>query len=166
MSTGDTVYLVMRSGFDAVCMHRREGDYPVRALVLEVGSRRPLGVGAGGLAILSAMDIDERDEVIRRVEPSLSAFGDLTAQKLVQACNQATKQGAAIIQNRVTLGVKAVGLPFRDSMGQPTGALSVAALSQRLTEARIQVVIELLQKSVKDVEKRLQGKRPGRLPSL
>jgi DNA-binding IclR family transcriptional regulator len=158
-ATGDTVYLVMRSGFDAVCMHRREGDYPVRALVLEVGSRRPLGVGAGGLAILAAMEIEERDEVIRRVKPSLSNFGDLTAQALAQACDQAVKRGAAIIQNRVNLGVKAVGLAFRDSMGQATGALSVAAPSQRLTEGRIQLVTELLQKGVKDVEKRLRGRR-------
>jgi DNA-binding IclR family transcriptional regulator len=53
--TADTVYLVCRSGFDAVCIHRLEGAFPIRTLVLEVGSRRPLGVGAGGLAVLAAI---------------------------------------------------------------------------------------------------------------
>ena len=52
--SADTVYLVGRSGFDAVCLHRVEGAFPIRTLVLEVGSRRPLGVGAGGLAVLAA----------------------------------------------------------------------------------------------------------------
>jgi DNA-binding IclR family transcriptional regulator len=46
--TGDTVFLTLRSGYDAVCIDRREGSFPIRALVLDVGTRRPLGVGAGG----------------------------------------------------------------------------------------------------------------------
>lgn len=155
-TTGDTVYLVVRSGFDAVCMHRREGEYPVRALVLEVGSRRPLGVGAGGLAILSAMERDERDEVIRRVAPSLASFGDLTAETLEAACLEAASFGAAVIQNRVTLGIKAVGAPFRNSVGQPTGALSVAALNHRLDTRRVDVVSKLLRAAVVEVEQQIR----------
>jgi len=49
---GDTVYLVVRSGMEAVCLERIEGPSPVRVLTLDSGSRRPLGLGAGGLAIL------------------------------------------------------------------------------------------------------------------
>jgi DNA-binding IclR family transcriptional regulator len=155
-ATGDTVYLVVRSGFDAVCLHRREGEYPVRALVLEVGSRRPLGVGAGGLAILSAMDADERDEVIRRVASSLPSFGDLDAKTLAEACDEAVRTGAAVIQNRVSLGIKAVGVPFRNSVGQATGALSVAALAERLGASRVARVRQLLVRATRDVESRLQ----------
>jgi len=155
-ATGDTVYLVVRSGFADVCMHRREGEYPVRALVLEVGSRRPLGVGAGGLAILSAIEHVERDEVIRRVAPSLSTFGDLSAEALKAACLEATRRGAAVIQNRVSLGVKAVGVPFRNSVGQPTGALSVAALNQRLGTRRVEEVSKLLKDAVIDVEQQIR----------
>ncbi|MGJ7530036.1 IclR family transcriptional regulator [Variovorax sp. GB1P17] len=150
--TGDTVYLVVRSSFDAVCMHRREGTFPIRALVLEVGSRRPLGVGAGGLAILSAIDDEERASIIERVGPSLSAFGKLSTQDLAEACVQARALGAAVIQNRVSLGVKAVGVPFRDSMGQAVGALSVAALSQRLSQRRIAQVADMLRGATQSVE--------------
>lgn len=150
--TGDTVYLVVRSSFDAVCMHRREGAFPIRALVLEVGSRRPLGVGAGGLAILSAIDDEERADIIERVGPSLSAFGKLSTQDLADACVQARALGAAVIQNRVSLGVKAVGVPFRDSMGQAVGALSVAALSQRLSQRRIAQVADMLRSATQSVE--------------
>jgi DNA-binding IclR family transcriptional regulator len=154
--TGDTVYLVVRSGFDAVCMHRREGEFPIRALVLEVGSRRPLGVGAGGLAILSAIGEEERLEIIQRVAPNLSAFGKLTASDLEAACAQVRVDGAAIIQNRVSLGVRAVGIAFRDSMGHAVGALSVAALTQRLNQRRTQVIIELLRSATRDVEVRMR----------
>ena len=151
-ATGDTVYLVVRSGFDAVCMHRREGEFPIRALVLEVGSRRPLGVGAGGLAILSAIDDDEREEIIDRVAPSLPAFGKLSADDLRMASFKSREEGAAIIENRVSLGVRAVGVAFRNSMNHAAGALSVAALSQRLNQRRSQQIAQLLRRAAQDVE--------------
>lgn len=150
--TGDTVYLVVRSGFDAVCMHRREGEFPIRALVLEVGSRRPLGVGAGGLAILAAIPDEERAEIIERVAPSLPAFGKLTAQDLAEACQLSREEGSAVIQNRVSLGVRAVGVAFHDSMGQAVGALSVAALTQRINQRRTQQIAGLLRKATQEVE--------------
>src|SRR5690606_7313088 len=57
--TGDTVFLTVRSGFDGVCVDRKEGSYPVKAFVLEPGRRRPLGVGAGNVAILASLPEDE-----------------------------------------------------------------------------------------------------------
>ena len=160
-ATEDTVYLVMRSGFDAVCVHRHEGSFPIRTLVLEVGSRRPLGVGAGGLAVLAAIDEDERAEIIERIAPSLDAFARLTADGLRASCVEALEQGAAVIQDRISLGVSAVGMPFRDAMGQPAGALSVAALTQRMPMRRILDIAALLRSACADVEKKLRSARRG-----
>jgi DNA-binding IclR family transcriptional regulator len=154
--TEDTVYLVIRSGFEAVCMHRREGSFPIRTLVLEIGSRRPLGVGAGGLAILAAIPVDEQKEIIERVAPNLPPFGRLTASGLSEACRQTHEAGVAIIQNRVSLGVTAVGVHFRDSMGQAIGAISVAALTQRMNTQRIRAISEQLRDAAMEIEKRLR----------
>src|SRR5579864_7364401 len=41
----DTVYLIGRSGFEAVCLDRFEGQSPIRVLEIDIGSRRPLGLG-------------------------------------------------------------------------------------------------------------------------
>ncbi len=158
-ATEDTIYLVVRSGFDAVCMHRREGSFPIRTLVLEVGSRRPLGVGAGGLAILAAIGQEERQEIIERVGSNLAPFGNLTAKALQEACRQTQERGAALIQNNINLGVTAVGHPFRDAMGQAIGALSVAALSQRMTAARLRQITAQLHTACADVEHRLRAQR-------
>ena len=47
--------LVLRTiaseGLEASCTMAVEGAFPIKALPLHVGIRRPLGVGAGGLAI-------------------------------------------------------------------------------------------------------------------
>jgi DNA-binding IclR family transcriptional regulator len=66
----------------------------------KAGSRRPLGVGAGGLAILSAIEEEERAVIIERVSPSLQAFGKLTAQTLVAARPRASESGVAVTQTR------------------------------------------------------------------
>ncbi|MEG2877184.1 MAG: IclR family transcriptional regulator [Comamonas sp.] len=151
-ATEDTVYLVLRSGFEAVCMHRCEGSFPIRTLVLEVGSRRPLGVGAGGLAILAAIAGDERQQIIERVAPALPLFGKLTPTALAEACAQTVEAGVAVIQNRVSLGVTAVGAHFCNSMGQPIGAISVAALSQRMPPGRVRSISERVRATARQVE--------------
>ncbi|VCU68136.1 HTH-type transcriptional repressor AllR [Pigmentiphaga humi] len=157
--TEDTIYLVIRSGFDAVCMHRHEGSFPIRTLVLEVGSRRPLGVGAGGLAILAALGDEERAEIIERVGPNLEAFGHLSAEALAEACAATRERGAAVIDGTINLGVTAVGHHFRDGMGQPVGALSAAALSQRMTAPRIRAIAELLRTACGEVEQRMRARK-------
>jgi DNA-binding IclR family transcriptional regulator len=160
-ATEDTVYLVLRSGFEAVCMHRREGSFPIRTLVLEVGSRRPLGVGAGGLAILAAIAPDERQEIIQRVAPALPLFGKLNESALREACEQTVASGVAVIQNRVSLGVTAVGAHFCDSMGQAMGAISVAALSQRMTPGRVRNISERVRAAARQVELSLRAPVAG-----
>ncbi len=158
-ATQDTVYLVVRSGFDAVCLHRFEGSFPIRTLVLDVGSRRPLGVGAGGLAILAAIGDEERAEVIERAAHNLQAFGRLSAATVTEACVQTRDRGVSVIHDKINLGVTAVGHAFHDSMGQVIGALSVAALSQRMPASRIRQISEMLRTACVDVEQRLRGVR-------
>ncbi|MGF6545800.1 IclR family transcriptional regulator [Paraburkholderia youngii] len=150
--TGDTVYFTIRSGFEAVCVHRCEGSFPVRALPVEIGSRRPLGVGAGGLAILAALDPAERSTIIARLAPSLSAFGKLDAMALTVACERAVAEERAVIRNKVTLGITAIGKPFRNTFGHPIGALSVAALTERMTEQHMIQIEHALTRAIKSVE--------------
>jgi DNA-binding IclR family transcriptional regulator len=156
--TGDTSFLVVRSGFDAVCMHRHEGEFPIRALVLDIGGRRPLGVGAAGLALLAAIEDDEGRQIIERVGPKLHAFGGMTAGDLERACVRTRKEGVAIIHDKLSLGVSAVGLAFFDGLGQPVGALSVAALSHRMTGERVKRIAALLRDGCADVARHMNRK--------
>jgi DNA-binding IclR family transcriptional regulator len=127
--------------------------------VLEVGSRRPLGAGAAGLAILAAIDDEERTEVIERVTTSLPPFGHLTARAVAEACVTTRERGVALIKSTISLGVSAVSMPFRNPMNQPIGALSVAALSQRMTAARLSTITGLLRSACVDVEQRLRARK-------
>ena len=64
-SLGDTIFLLVRSGFDAVCLDRSEGPFPIRSFSGDIGGRIALGVGQGAMAILAFLPEAEREEVIR-----------------------------------------------------------------------------------------------------
>ncbi|MFM2279844.1 MAG: hypothetical protein RLZZ444_2075, partial [Pseudomonadota bacterium] len=62
--SGDTVLLSVRSGAEAICVERQFGEFPIRANYLDVGSRRPLGIGAGSMALLASLPASERSAAL------------------------------------------------------------------------------------------------------
>lgn len=153
--TGDTAFLFLRSGYDAVCISRTQGNYPIQTPSVPVGSRQPLGVSAGGLALLSALPVNEMEDVIAAVAPRLGAYGDLDAQELRELCALAQTQGYAATGNHAVPGVKAIGLPIYDSSRTPIAAITVAATQARMTDRRISTVLPLLRMAAKEVTRLL-----------
>lgn len=132
--TQDTVYLSERRGNEAVCSARALGDYPIKALTLDVGVRRPLGVGAGGLAILCALPPAEADEIITGHAERYPKLSSLTAARVREAIAQGREQGYAFLDGAGHPGTAAVGVIIPTIA--PVAAISVAAISSRLDPAR------------------------------
>ncbi|NYT84322.1 IclR family transcriptional regulator [Pollutimonas harenae] len=154
--TGDTVYLSLRSSADAVCVARYEGDFPVKTLTLSVGERRPLGVGAGSLALLAFQDDAVVAQLLGRNADARARYqiSDATLHALVA---DARSQGYAMNDGMLVSGMSAVGVPIRASDGRPVAAVSVAAISSRLGGTRRLEVANLLSNAVKDIHSRLQA---------
>lgn len=153
---GDTVYLVVRSGSEAVCIERVEGPSPVRVLPLEAGSRRPLGLGAGGLAILAALPEDEREETISDIGPTIFSQGKLTRASLDASIDHYHRNGYALVRNRVTLGTSAVGVHISNTFGSPIAAVSVAAIGSRMGDSRAWALARQLQEVSKQIQRTLK----------
>ncbi|GAB7549486.1 IclR family transcriptional regulator [Cupriavidus sp. 8B] len=158
--TEDTSYFVMRSGLDAVCIDRIEGTFAIRTIMLEVGSRRPLGVGAAGLAILAACDNDECERILHVTASRLPDFGRLDVEQQREAIARTREAGYALVKNRVTLGVTALGMPLHDSMRRPIGAISVGAIDARMREQRRRQIAQLLKEQVLKIEKAIRELNP------
>src|ERR687892_968306 len=94
-ATGDTVFLTQRSGLDSVCVDRHEGTFPIKTFTLEIGMRRPLGVGTGSLAILSALPDEEVRHIVTANAPRLPEYG-LTPASLLGQVKKAQKLGYAV----------------------------------------------------------------------
>ncbi|AKM33116.1 IclR family transcriptional regulator [Pandoraea faecigallinarum] len=155
--SGDSVFLMVRSGLDAVCIDLLEGGYPIQTRTLEIGGRRPLGVGAGSLALLISLPDDERARVMSTNAGRLATFGNFTQARLEKAIAASTQAGYAINEEDVLPGVSAIGMSIRPRQGTPYAAISIAAIESRLSGARRIEMAKLLQKEVRALEKKLEA---------
>ncbi len=142
-NTQDTVYLKVRSGPDAFCLDRREGNSPIKILPLHVGERRPLGIGAGSLAILAFMPDSDIEQLLPLRRAERLQFG-VDDQELRRMISLAREQGFASIDGMLADKYSAVGVPLIDGDGAPIAAISIAALSDRLSGARRKDVVRSL----------------------
>lgn len=147
--TQDTLYLSERRGLEAVCSARALGDYPIKVLTLDVGVRRPLGIGAGGLAILCALPEQEADEIIAANAALYTSLSAMDAQQVRAAVRQGREQGFSFLDGPVISGVASVGVAF--AVGHSMAAISVAAISSRLDPTRRASVAAELHKQVRSL---------------
>lgn len=150
--SGDTAYLVVRSGSEAVCVDRRQGTAPVQVLALKIGSRRPLGVGAGGLAILAALPEQERLAITAAIAPELEAEWRTSPEHLAELVEQVHRDGYTLIHDRVFHGVSALGRPILDADHMPVAAVSIATVNQRMRPTRIRELDGYLRRAVQQAQ--------------
>ncbi len=153
--TQDTVYLSLSTGEEAVCIDRREGSFPIKTLTLRVGDRRPLGVGAGSLAMLAFLPDEDVERIIQANGAEQARFGidEMTLRDMIAT---ARRLGYALNEERLIPGMSAVGVPIRRPNGAPFAALSVAAISSRLQTPRRDSIAATLQQEAQQIETELR----------
>lgn len=130
----DTALLSVRSGFEAVCVDRHLGTFPIRANYLDVGSRRPLGAGAGSLALLAWLPDREVEALLSAVTPRIAPYPRLTPDLLLREIATSRTRGYTLMLDLIIDRMGAIGVPIHDPSGRVVGALSIAALSERIRE--------------------------------
>ena len=153
----DTVLLSVRQGCEAVCIDRETGAFPIRASYLDVGSRRPLGVGAGALAVFAWLPDDELRALLDEAAPKLDAFPGFSIESILHDVTAARSQGYTILVNRVVERMGAVGVPIIGLDGRPFAALSIAALSDRLVARESELVAALQREARQIADPRVPG---------
>jgi DNA-binding IclR family transcriptional regulator len=137
---GDAAFAVVRDGPLSHCIARQVGTHPVQILVIEVGTRQPLGVGAAGLALLAALPDTEVQSVIQANAPVLAAYGGMTPERLGLLVSATRERGWAVVGNHATRGVLAVGMAVRNAKEVPVAGISVATTMARLPRQRQQLI--------------------------
>ncbi|TKC92300.1 IclR family transcriptional regulator [Trinickia terrae] len=145
-SLGETIFLLVKSGFDAVCLDLCEGPFPIRSFTGDIGGRVALGIGQGSLAILAFLPEAEREEIIRFNVPRIRGFGVLDEVYLRTEITRVRELGYASRSNGVSDGMAGVAVPIFDRTGCAVGALSVGTLESRLGDDRLPMIVELLRR--------------------
>jgi DNA-binding IclR family transcriptional regulator len=141
--TEDTVYLLLRSGFDAICIDRVEGSFPIRTVLLRVGGRRPLGVGPAGLALMACMADAEIAEMLKINREAMADFAIADAARLWRAVEQTRARGYSLTRDWAIAGISGVGVAIPSSRAVHL-AISISSISSRLGEERAEEVAALL----------------------
>lgn len=156
-TTGDTVFLTVRSGADSVVIDRAEGGYPIKVLTQEVGARRPLGSTVGGLALLLELTRDEVGQIVAANAQRLTRYGHLSEAVLRRMIRRSRSIGYGLNENDIFEGVTGVGVAVPHGFGRPSAALSVVAISPRLAPGRRDEVVKLLRESARQLGQALSG---------
>lgn len=154
--TGDTVFLTERSGLDGVCTDRAEGTAPIKAYVLEVGKRRPLLVGGGATAILSAMEDAEFTRICSaNLERTIALFPRYSEGVLRRNVARARARGYVLSKVLELPDVRTVAVPILNPQGHPVAAISVSTVASRMGDERAGEVAVLLRRAIDGIESAL-----------
>lgn len=149
--SGDTVYLAIRSGAELVCVDAQEGNYPIKVLTLTVGMRRPLGVGAGGLTLLSALPDGEIEGIIRRNAHRLKDYPFYRPEVLRRLVQETRRRGYALNDGQILQGMCAVSVGIYGADKQLLAALTIAATTQRMVPGRRLMLVNWLKKEAQKI---------------
>jgi DNA-binding IclR family transcriptional regulator len=142
----DVAFLSVRRDVHAVCLDRLEGDYPIRTHALQVGTRHPLGVGAGSLALLAALPEAEVADVLEKNSSEIAeSYPNYTVDLIGREAAKARADGFAFNPGRVLPGSWGIGVAVVAKNGHCFGALSIAAVEARLGPERRAELVPLLQ---------------------
>ncbi|MBP0615107.1 IclR family transcriptional regulator [Jiella mangrovi] len=160
--SGDTSFASIRRGDYSVCLHREEGAFPIRTHALLPGYRHPLGVGAGAMAMLAALNDHEVARVLAVNAAALAEhFPAYTPEAIASDIAFARRQGFALNPGRVLANSWAIGKAVRYPDGRVAGALSIAAIDSRMGEGRQRELASLLAAETARVEARLRSRFEG-----
>jgi DNA-binding IclR family transcriptional regulator len=131
--TAAVAFLFFRSGDDLVCAVRvGTARLEAKALAILPGTRKPLVVAAGGVAILMAMPPVESKLAIER---NFADLVDYTASEVAgmrRMIERSFAEGLAVSAGDVLPRVHAFGMPLREADGNVYGSIAIAGPARRL----------------------------------
>ncbi|RYX92204.1 MAG: IclR family transcriptional regulator [Comamonadaceae bacterium] len=139
--SGDTVFLMVRSGDHALCLKREEGSFPVKIFLVEPGMRRLLGLSTVGVSMLAALPDAEIDAIHKRnsAEYSRQKLTRDSLDLLIQSCRDAGFAEQSFFMKEVY----GVGGSVQISPTVHAG-VSVAGINSRMTTSRRLEIGEML----------------------
>lgn len=143
---GDTVFMILQQGEYGICVHREEGPFPVRVFATYVGAARPIGIGAGGLAMLATLPDEQIEAVLARHSAAFESAG-LNGAAVRRIVARTRRLGYAETLGVITPGISAVGavIPLQ---GDVRAAVSIGAIDSRMRPERRAELGDYLVKSL------------------
>lgn len=146
-----TSYLSVVSGRDSLCLMRVDGTGEVRTLTMDAGMRRPLGIGAGSMALLAEMEEGAARETVAAIAAERSGnTGSYDPAGIMAQRRVAQRQGYAEHQGILIPGI--CGLGMAGDAGGRAFAVSVSFIGSLYGEERRSATRARLARTVLEIE--------------
>ena len=134
----ETTYVAILKEFHIIYLDVVETDLTVR-VVPRVGARLPAYCTAAGKVQIAYMTDEELTNYLPAKEMKRFTPNTITdREELKKHLALVAKQGHAIDNEELDVGVKCVGAPIRDYTRRIIGAVSISGPSMRFTDARLE----------------------------
>ncbi|WP_322069059.1 IclR family transcriptional regulator [Paraburkholderia bannensis] len=145
--SGETVFLSMLDDGEGVCLDIAHSEHQLR-FSIEQGQRFALHLGAHGKAMLAFLPDAERAEICAR-----AAASPADAVALEEGLASIRRHGWSQTYGEAAPGVAGVAVPlWRANRTRVAGSLAVCGPRQRLDEASLHHVLEMLAIAQRDIE--------------
>jgi IclR family KDG regulon transcriptional repressor len=104
----------------------------------QVGKRAPMHCTGIGKAVLSYLEQDERERILRNMhcEP-FTKHTIVDKDKLAEELDLIRARGYAVDNEEIELGLRCVAVPIFNDQGRPVAAISISSSTAHLDEARV-----------------------------
>lgn len=154
------VYLGVRSGLDMVCIGRYESLSQIMVGRGYVGMRGPLGMTPSCMAMLSAMPVDEVQEIVKANMSRFHRIAGFDETGFHRTLERSIKVGYGtydnIVLDRTTSGL---GVPILDDTGYPIAAIGTTFITGWLSDEQQQNCLEKLQSAALAISQKLFEKK-------
>jgi len=155
-ASGEAVHLGVFDGTRIVVVERRQRAGDARATVTELESAPAHCTGVGK----AALAFQDEAAVERLLRAGLERFTRQTVTDpaaLRRELARVRARGYAVDDGEHTPGVRCVAAPIRDAAGRVFAALSVTGPAARLSDARLPLLAQMVQRAGAEIGRRLSG---------
>ena len=116
----------------------RVGSTRILSVVLHVCTRLPAWCTSMGRVLAAGLDDASLDAFVARANPSALTSKSLTTREaLADAIGAARRDGFAIVDEELELGLRSIAVPIRDRAGRTVAAINVSTQAARFSVAEM-----------------------------
>lgn len=143
----------LRSRDDVVCVFQKRCGLELSAMMIRVGTRRPLFSAVGGLAILQQLPQAEVARILKaNTQREIARRGTRRLQDLERMRLRSEQVGFGFTVGDLAPGITAMAVAVRDASGQPFAALTLTGSHATLDEGVRPLCHGLMLDLVREIE--------------
>ena len=156
--TGESVFLVISEGDEALCIENINAYRNIQVLFLRVGRRMPLHIGAAPKVLLAYLPKERINEIIDN--KGLEAWTKktiITREALMKELQKIKTQGYALSMGDVTEGAAALGCPVFNRDCEVVAAISISGIERHFRKDKLPDVIKTTKRAAFEISRQMHA---------